>query len=101
MKKLEATAFDGRMEEAALVQCHWLIEYLQDLRVPVHPNLARTHESPLAKLTVNETFFVEVVMKADPTQVVWVITGVLIAVDLGLLAVAMARFRRSLLILSQ
>lgn len=46
-----------------------------------------------------ETFFVEVVMKADPTQVVWVITGVLVAVDLGLLAVAMTRFRRSRLIL--
>jgi len=48
-----------------------------------------------------ETFFVEVVMNADPAQVVLVITGVLIAVDLGLLAVAMARFRRSLLILSR
>jgi len=40
-------------------------------------------------------------MRTDPTQVVLVITAVLVAVDLGLLAVAMARFRRSPLILSQ
>jgi len=57
MKKLKATAYGGRMEEAALLQCHWFIAYLQDLRVPVHPNLVRTRESLLAKLKVNEAFF--------------------------------------------
>jgi len=51
--------------------------------------------------TAFETFFAEVVMKADPTQVVLVIAGVLVAVDLGVLAVAIGRFKRSLLILSQ
>lgn len=57
MRKLKATAYGGRMEEAALLQCHWLIEYLQDLRVPVHPNLVKRHESLLAKWKVNEAFF--------------------------------------------
>ena len=58
MIKLRATAYGGQMEEAALLQCHWLIEYLQGLRVPVHPNVVKTHESLLAKLKVNEAFFV-------------------------------------------
>ena len=57
MKRLGATAYGGQMEEAALLQCHWLIEYLQDLRVPVHPNLVKTRELLLAKLRVDEAFF--------------------------------------------
>ena len=57
MKKLKTTAYGGQMKEAALLQCHWQIEYLHDLCVPVHPNLVKTHESLLARLRVSDAFF--------------------------------------------
>jgi len=57
MSKLKAAAYGGQMAEAALLQCHWLIEYLQDLCIPVHPNLVKTHETLLAKLKADEAFF--------------------------------------------
>ena len=46
-----------------------------------------------------ETFFKEVVMTADFTQVIIVVVVALIVIDLGLLMAAMARFRRARLIL--
>ena len=57
MKRLRAVVYGSRMEEAALLQCHWLMKYLQKLGMPVHPNLVRTHESLPTKLKIDEAFF--------------------------------------------
>jgi len=58
MKKLKSVVYAGRLEEAALLQCHWLIEYLQGLSVPVHPNFVQCSELLASKLGVDESFFV-------------------------------------------
>ena len=57
MNKLKAVVYAGRTEEAALLQCGWLIEYFQEQRVPVHPNLARQCQVLESKVTVTESFF--------------------------------------------
>lgn len=57
MKKLKRVVYARRTEEAALLQCAWLIEYFQEQRVPVHPNLARHYQALLSKVTVTESFF--------------------------------------------
>ncbi len=56
-EKLRAVVYAGRAEEAALLQCRWLIEYLEQQRVPVHPNLARRYQALLDKLAVPMSFF--------------------------------------------
>ena len=57
MNKLKSTVYAGRMQEAALLQCRWLIEYLQEFGVPIHPNLERKFLSLAAQLGVDEAFF--------------------------------------------
>jgi predicted HD superfamily hydrolase involved in NAD metabolism len=57
MKKLRSVVYAKRTDEAALLQCGWLIEYFQAQRVPVHPNLARQYQSLMSKLAVTESFF--------------------------------------------
>lgn len=56
-EKLQAVVYAGRADEAALLQCRWLIEYLEQQRVPVHPNLARRYQALLSKLAVTSSFF--------------------------------------------
>ena len=57
MKKLKGVVYARRTEEAALLQCGWLIEYFQEQRVPVHPNLARQYQVLGTKVIVTESFF--------------------------------------------
>jgi predicted HD superfamily hydrolase involved in NAD metabolism len=57
MKKLKRVVYARRTEEAALLQCGWLIEYFQEKRVPVHPNLARQYRLLMGKVTATESFF--------------------------------------------
>lgn len=57
MKKLKGVVYARRTEEAALLQCGWLIEYFQEQRVPVHPNLARQYQVLVSKVAVTESFF--------------------------------------------
>ncbi len=57
MSKLKNTVYAGRMQEAALLQCRWLIEYFQEFGVPVHPNLESKFQSLAARLGVDEAFF--------------------------------------------
>ena len=57
MKKLKSVVYAKRTEEAALLQCGWLIEYFREQRVPVHPNLARQYQVLESKVTVTESFF--------------------------------------------
>ncbi len=57
MNKLKRVVYARRADEAALLQCRWLIEYLKEQRVPVHPNLARQYHALVSKLAVSESFF--------------------------------------------
>ena len=57
MKKLESFVHAGRTEEAALLQCGWLIEYFQETGIPVHPNLPKHFQALSAKLRVADLFF--------------------------------------------
>jgi predicted HD superfamily hydrolase involved in NAD metabolism len=57
MKKFKYTVYEGRMEEAALLQCGWFMEYAQQIGIPLHPHLTDTFQSLSAKLNVDETFF--------------------------------------------
>lgn len=57
MKRLRSVVYAKRVEEATLLQCGWLIEYLQEQRIPVHPNLARQYQVLSSKLAVTESFF--------------------------------------------
>jgi HD superfamily phosphohydrolase YqeK len=57
MKKLESFVRAARMEEAALLQCGWLIEHFQETGVPVHPNLRKHFQTLSAKLEVSDMFF--------------------------------------------
>jgi len=57
MKKLRSVVCAGRADEAALLECRWLIEYLQGQGIPVHPNLARQYQTLAAELAVDEAFF--------------------------------------------
>lgn len=55
-ERLKRVVYGGRIEEAALLQCGWLIEYLQEQGVPVHPNLVNQFEALSAELGVTESF---------------------------------------------
>ena len=57
MNKFRSVVYAGRMEEAALLQCGWLIEYFRESNVPVHPNLVKKYEILSDKLKVNVAFF--------------------------------------------
>jgi hypothetical protein len=45
------------MEEAALLQSRWLIEYLKEHHIPIHPRIREIFQSLSAKLSVSEDFF--------------------------------------------
>lgn len=57
MDRFKRVVYAGRMDESALLQCGWLIEYFQEQGVPVHPNLARQYQALSSKLAVPESFF--------------------------------------------
>jgi len=57
MAKLRSTVYAGRMQEAALLQCKWLIEYFQEFDVPVHPSLEGKFKALAARLKVDDAFF--------------------------------------------
>lgn len=57
MDKFKSVVYAGRRDEAALLQCGWLIEYFQEQGVPVHPNLARQYRALASKMAVPESFF--------------------------------------------
>ena len=57
MKRLRDVVFAQRVDEAALLQCGWLIEYFQEQRVPVHPNLTRQFHVLSSALAVSKAFF--------------------------------------------
>lgn len=56
-ERLKRVVYGGRIEEAALLQCGWLIEYLERQGVPVHPNLANRFAALSAELGATESFF--------------------------------------------
>jgi hypothetical protein len=57
MRKLESVAYAGKLEKAALLQAGWLIEYFQELNIPVSPTLADSFQTLSAKLNVDDEFF--------------------------------------------
>ena len=57
MRKLRSMVYAGRTDEAALLQCSWLIEYFQEQGVCVHPNLTRQYQTLLSRLVVDDKFF--------------------------------------------
>lgn len=57
MKRLRSVVYAKRADEAALLQCRWLIEYFQEQRIPVHPNLDRRYRALWSTLAVAESFF--------------------------------------------
>jgi predicted HD superfamily hydrolase involved in NAD metabolism len=56
-KKLQSVVYAGRDEEATLLLCGWLIEFFQEQRTPVHPNLKKHFQTLSGKLPANEFFF--------------------------------------------
>jgi predicted HD superfamily hydrolase involved in NAD metabolism len=57
MKKLKRVVYAGQMEEAALLQIGWLIEYFRQLCIPLHPNLTKYFQQLSADLGVEDSFF--------------------------------------------
>lgn len=57
MKRLREVMFAGQLDEASLLQCGWLIEYLQELKVPTHPVLERKFNALSEKLGVTNSSF--------------------------------------------
>jgi predicted HD superfamily hydrolase involved in NAD metabolism len=56
-EKLRRVVWAGRMDEAALLQSGWLIEFFEQRGIPVHPNLMESYETLSAKLGVDDSFF--------------------------------------------
>jgi predicted HD superfamily hydrolase involved in NAD metabolism len=57
MQKLKSIVYAGYLDEAALLQCGWLLEYFHEINLPIHPNLTASFQTLSAKLKVNGTFF--------------------------------------------
>ena len=57
MRKLKSMVYAGRIEEAALLQSGWLVEYFKEQGIPIHPNLAKRFQVLSAKLGVADSFF--------------------------------------------
>lgn len=57
VKKLRSVVYGGHMEKAALLLTGWLIEYFQEVKVPVHPNIVRVHHQLAAAVHADEDFF--------------------------------------------
>lgn len=57
MRKLKSVVYAGRVEEAALLQSGWLIEYFREQDIPIHPNLLNGFHALSARLGVTNSFF--------------------------------------------
>lgn len=57
MRKLKSVVYAGRLEEAALLQIAWLIEYFHELSIPIHPNLTSSLHEATIKLAIGDDFF--------------------------------------------
>lgn len=57
MNKLRSTVFAGKLDEAVLLQCGWLTEYLNERNIPVHPILTSQFETLSTRLQVDGAFF--------------------------------------------
>ena len=57
MRKLKSVVYAGRVEEAALLQSGWLIEYFREESIPIHPNLLNDYQALSARLGVMNSFF--------------------------------------------
>jgi predicted HD superfamily hydrolase involved in NAD metabolism len=56
-QRLASVVGAGKMQEAVLLLSSWLIEYLQECRVPVHPSIVNNFLELAAKLGVGNGFF--------------------------------------------
>ncbi len=57
MKKLAHVVYAGKIEEASLLKCGWLIEYLGRVGIPVHPTLHGSCQVLAGQLGVTDSFF--------------------------------------------
>ena len=57
MRKLKSVVYAGRLEEAALLQVAWLIEYFHEINIPIHPNLTRSFQEATTRLAIGDDFF--------------------------------------------
>lgn len=57
MKKLKRIVYMKQIEQASLLLCKWLIEYIQGKSIPLHPRIVKTYEELSVKLNVNSSFF--------------------------------------------
>lgn len=57
MKRLRGVVYSGQSDEATLLNSRWLIEYLQEKQVPIHPRLEKQYQILSEKLGVAESFF--------------------------------------------
>jgi predicted HD superfamily hydrolase involved in NAD metabolism len=57
MKKFKDVVDAGRLPEAALLRCGWLLEYFENTGVPIHPNLEKKFQTLSDQLRVAESFF--------------------------------------------
>ncbi len=57
MQKLKSVVYAGKIQDAALLQCRWLLEYLNERNIPAHPILTNKFESLFARLQVDDSFF--------------------------------------------
>ncbi len=56
MHKLKRVVYTGDMESAALLHCAWVIEYFQELDVPLHTNLRKYYQVLIKKVSVTGFF---------------------------------------------
>jgi predicted HD superfamily hydrolase involved in NAD metabolism len=56
-ERLKSVVYAGQVDEAALLQARWLIEFFQEIGVPIHPNLTAIVGALSAKLGVGDSFF--------------------------------------------
>ena len=56
-RRLKAVVYAGEMEQAALLQSGWVIEFFPEVGIPIHPNLERVFRELSAKLGVDDAFF--------------------------------------------
>jgi len=57
MKKLKTIVYKGELEKAALLQSRWVIEFFEEIDIPIHPNLTRIFRELSIQLGVDSSFF--------------------------------------------
>ncbi len=57
MKKFKDVVYAGRLPEAALLRCRWLLEYFESAGVPIHPSLEKKFHTLSNQLQVADSFF--------------------------------------------